>query len=951
MVRDNTPSSGGGADSSGDISALYMYASKLDEEIEANKPQQQKVRKSTARSSKPSVATSASFPDISSLRSDDTLYGSPRDLPQTSFQPQEAPPEETTVEPEGRPSGSTHTLQPVEEPVEESEEDGEESECTDDESIVDEDRSIIPEVALVVPTTDDPTLPAITFRSFILGTFFTILAAATGQFYFFRSASIVLSPFFIILSSYPMGVFLARVLPKVKILGIPLNPGPFNAKEHTVITVCASTSLYFAYAIAILSTQILYYNTDIGPIPSILLLWTTQCLGYGMAGFLRKWLVYPAAMWWPANMPYVTLFTTLHSVGNKELNRKRYRFFKRAFFAIFVYTLIPGWIAPTLTSVAVLCLAFGGTSGKLDPFIAQLGSGYFGGGILSFTLDWNYIATLGPLFTPLWSQLNVIGAMIVYTWMIAPLMYVSGMWDAKKYPIFSTKGFMTNGTRYNVSLILNTTDLVFSQELYDKYSPFRMSPYWAMAYGINFAALTATLVHVGLYHGTEIVRSVKQGWLRSKARSAIRGGSMSGTNSGSLGTGPEGSSSESVNRVTTSNKDDATPEISPSTRDNTLPSDIEKRGRWRMRKSNIFAKVIVDGVGTTANEFDYEDDVHMRLMRNYAEVPTWWYLALFLSMLALSIFTVHMWNTQLQLEWWGILLAIGIAILFVLPIGLIQAVSNWQIGLNVVTEYVIGLIKPGYPIGNTVFKTYGYMAMSQCMAFISDLKLGMYMKVSWKALFVAQFYGTLLGSLVNYGVMKLLIHTVDDITQYAREGFADDDQWTARLTQIFFTASVIWGAIGPMRIFGPESPYQGTNLFFLIGALLPVPFWALHKRFPKAGFGYVNWPIILSSAAFAGQNGANTILTPLIVSIVSQWWIRNKHPKWYEKYNFILSAGLDAGAMFMSMLIYLVVTLPNMGSYTFWALNPNTTEWATAEYCLKKNVATALLNPGPKTEF
>ncbi|KAI8801477.1 OPT oligopeptide transporter protein-domain-containing protein [Cladochytrium replicatum] len=958
MVRDASPSAGSGPEPPNDISALYNYASRLEEEIQSFKPMQQQVRKSTTRSSKPSVSTSPSFPDISSFRSDETLNGSPAELPQTT-QPPSVPSKEKT-EPESRPSGSTHTLQiaddPAEEVNEEDEEEYESSEYTDDESVADEDRSVIPEVALVVPTTDDPTLPAITFRSFLLGSFFTLLAAGTGQFYFFRSANIILSPFFIILSAYPMGRFLARVLPKVKILGIPLNPGPFNVKEHTVITVCASTSLYFAYAIEILSTQLLYYNTDIGPLGSILLLWTTQCLGYGMAGFLRKWLVYPAAMWWPANLPYVTLYTTLHSLGNKELNRKRFRFFTKAFVIMFVYTLIPGWLAPSLTSVAVLCLAWGGPSGTLDPFIAQLGSGYYGGGVLNFTLDWNYIATLGPLYTPLWSQLNIIGSMLVYTWVITPLMYKSGIWDAKTFPIFSTKGFTTNGTAYNVSMILNSTDLVFNQTLYDNYSPFRMSPYWVMAYGVNFAALTATLVHVALYHGPEIVRSVKHSWLKSKARSVIRRGSTSGS-SGSRGTDIEGGTGSRPETPTVDKSEQPIPETSrsstssanraatdPSGQPSAAPAPDSKPRRWRMKKPAMFSKVVADGVGNTTDEFDYETDVHMRLMSKYAEVPTWWYMVLFLSMIGLSILTVHVWNKQLQLEYWGILLAIGIAMLFVLPVGLIQAVSSWQVGLNVVTEYVIGLIKPGIPIGNVVFKTYGYLASYQCLALISDLKLGLYMKIPWRALFAAQFYGTLLGSLVNYAVMKILILSVDDITQYAREGIADDEQWSARLTQIFFTASVIWGAIGPMRIFARGSPYEVTNWFFLIGAILPIPFWLLHKKYPKAGFAYVNWPIILNSAPFAGQNGANTILSPLIVSIVSQWWVRSRHPKWYEKYNFILSAALDAGAMFMSVLIFVVLTSNNV-QYKFWALNPDPDKWITSEYCLNKEVGRVVFSP------
>ena len=59
-------------------------------------------------------------------------------------------------------------------------------------------------------------------------------------------------------------------------------------------------------------------------------------------------------------------------------------------------------------------------------------------------------------------------------------------------------------------------------------------------------------------------------------------------------------------------------------------------------------------------------------------------------------------------------------------------------GLNVITEYAMGLIKPGYPIANVCFKTYGYMSMQQAVAFLSDFKLGHYMKIPPKSMFLVQ---------------------------------------------------------------------------------------------------------------------------------------------------------------------------------------------------------------------
>lgn len=61
-----------------------------------------------------------------------------------------------------------------------------------------------------------------------------------------------------------------------------------------------------------------------------------------------------------------------------------------------------------------------------------------------------------------------------------------------------------------------------------------------------------------------------------------------------------------------------------------------------------------------------------------------------------------------------------------------------QIGLNIITEMVIGYIYPGRPLANVTFKTYGYISMAQALGFLSDFKLGHYMKIPPKSMFVVQ---------------------------------------------------------------------------------------------------------------------------------------------------------------------------------------------------------------------
>jgi hypothetical protein len=48
---------------------------------------------------------------------------------------------------------------------------------------------------------------------------------------------------------------------------------------------------------------------------------------------------------------------------------------------------------------------------------------------------------------------------------------------------------------------------------------------------------------------------------------------------------------------------------------------------------------------------------------------------------------------------------------------------------------------PGRPIAMMLFKTYGYITMRQALAFAQDLKLGWYLKVPPKTMFMCQLVG------------------------------------------------------------------------------------------------------------------------------------------------------------------------------------------------------------------
>jgi OPT family oligopeptide transporter len=314
-----------------------------------------------------------------------------------------------------------------------------------------------------------------------------------------------------------------------------------------------------------------------------------------------------------------------------------------------------------------------------------------------------------------------------------------------------------------------------------------------------------------------------------------------------------------------------------------------------------------------------EVDVHTRLMRRYTDIPNWWFLILMVLGIAVSIATVEGYKSQLQLPWWGILLACALASFFTLPVGVIAATTNQVPGLNIITEYMMGYILPGQPIANVCFKTYGYISMTQAVSFLQDFKLGHYMKIPPRSMFIVQIVGTIVAAVVNMGVAWWLLTTIPNICNI--NVLPSSSPWTCPSDRVFFDASVIWGLVGPKRIFGSLGEYSAINWFFLGGFLAPVPMYLLHRCYPKVKlFTLVNMPILLGATGMMPPATAVNYTSWFLMAFIFNYVIFKYHKNWWTRYNYVLSGALDAGLAFMGVLIYLSLGLENI-SITWWGTN------------------------------
>ncbi|KAJ0041412.1 hypothetical protein Pint_28459 [Pistacia integerrima] len=683
----------------------------------------------------------------------------------------------------------------------------------------DGENSPIEQVALTVPTTDDPSLPTFTFRTLILGTLSCVLP--------FVSEPVLLA------TSWPK-LSPGESSSRDKKWEFTLNPGPFNVKEHVLITIFANAGAGNVYAIHIVSVVKIFYKKQLTFIVSLLVVLTTQVLGFGWAGMFRRYLVEPAAMWWPQNLVQVSLFRALHEKEERMKGRlTRNQFFLVAFVCSFAYYVFPGYLFPMLTSLSWICWVF-----PTSVFAQQLGSGLHGLGIGAIGLDWSSIsAYLGsPLASPWFATANIAAGFALTTYVIAPIAYWLNIFKANTFPIFSDDLFTSTGQSYNISAIVDQ-NFHIDIEAYDREGPLYMSTFFAMIYGVNFACLTATVVHVFLFHGRDI---------------------------------------------------------------------------WQLSKSAFQYKTM---------------DVHTKLMRRYKQVPEWWFMCILFINIATTLFTCQYYKNQLQLPWWGIFLACSLALFFTLPVGVITATTN-QVklrtilqtpALNVLTEYIIGYIYPGFPVANICFKVYGYISMKQGIIFLQDFKLGHYMKIPPRAMFMAQVIGTIISALVHLGTAWWLMNTIPDICDRAL--LPTGSPWTCPGDHVFYDASIIWGLIGPRKIFGDLGHYSTINWFFLAGVIAPILVWLAHKAFPnKPWIRLINMPVLLGAVVNMPPATAVNFTSWILIGFASGFIAYRYHRDWWSRHNYVLSGALDAGLAFMGVLLYLCLGMGHV-SLNWWKSN------------------------------
>lgn len=499
----------------------------------------------------------------------------------------------------------------------ESEEEDEHHEPVDEEDPPDNSR--YPEVRASVSAIDNTSLSINTPRMWVLSLLFAILGSSTNLFFSLRYPSVSITPVIALLLVHPLGLLWDQVLKRSDDLedefiegvrsGTPsintdtnyeplrkdsngrlgrlrlwLSQGRWNEKEHSCVYISSNVSFGFAFATDVIVEQTHFYNQKVSITYQLLLILSTQILGYTFAGLTRRFLVRPGGMIWPGTLMSAAMFTTLHKEENKIANGwriTRWRFFFIVWFCAFVFYFLPGLLFPALSYFSVITWF-----SPKNVVVANLFGVASGLGLFPVTFDWAQIAYIGsPLLTPFWAAMNVVGGLVIVMWIVAPIAYYKNLFFSSYMPILSSAVFDNTGGIYDVSKIL-TKDFLFDREAYESYSRVYLPITYVLSYGLQFAALASLLSHTFCWHGKDIWKQ----WKRS------------------------------LKEV----------EAEAKTTYEPLPQSAIPRDRRRLSRSDSHLEGIIS-----------QEDVHNRLMRKYKDAPLSWYLITFVSMTAVGIFVVE----------------------------------------------------------------------------------------------------------------------------------------------------------------------------------------------------------------------------------------------------------------------------------------------------------------------
>ncbi|KAJ4376159.1 OPT super [Neocucurbitaria cava] len=742
----------------------------------------------------------------------------------------------------------------------------------DNTAIVEEEAHDDPEIAQLplivrqlVSLEDDPTLPTITFRYYVLAIIFVVPGAFLSQMSYFRTTYAPYSVFFVQIASHYAGHFLADHLPAWQVrlpfgYGFNLNPAPWSIKEHVLVTLTAASGATYNLAYAPICMAELFYGTKINPGVAVFFMFAIVWVGYGVAAIARTMLLWEPEYIWPQALMQTTLFETFRKQDrHSRLAKRQMVIFFLCLVGMTLWQFLPEFVFPLTSSLAFLCWV-----APKNPVANFIGSGLGGMGFMNLSLDWSNINWNGSsiLITPFWTQTVLFLAFVFNCWVLLPAAKW-GKLGSYKHGLMSNSLLTANGTKYPTLEIINK-DFSLNETAYEEHGPVYMGLQNIWATFFNYAKLPSAFVWMATFGYSSLAGTLKKNRQARRARK-------------------EAAKQQSTNESTT-------PNIHHQYTDrlNILMRPYKEVPAWWFLTLFTIGVVIIFAVVGSGHLF----------------IPVW---TVFVGLAT------------------GILVVIPCGYLYAIS-NYQVAIGDFNelmYGYMVQTKAGAGHHHPGGP---SVYGSIAGDAWYRAQYMLQDQRIGHYMHIPPRTVFFSQIFGTILGIPINYGVIRWILNTKFD---YISGNKKDPlNQWTGQRLVSTNALGVQYAIIGPKRLFS-QAIFRPLPYAFLVGALLPLVPYALYRTFPKSKLKFHLWntTIFFSGISVFYGNISTGYFSAFVGGFIAMYWIFRHHFKIWKRYNYIVAAAFDAAFNLNMLLIFLFfgsgkqISMPN-----WWGNNADTVE-------------------------
>ncbi|KXS96592.1 hypothetical protein AC578_11134 [Pseudocercospora eumusae] len=320
---------------------------------------------------------------------------------------------------------------------------------------------------------------------------------------------------------------------------------------------------------------------------------------------------------------------------------------------------------------------------------------------------------------------------------------------------------------------------------------------------------------------------------------------------------------------------------------------------------------------------EYNDPHHAHMAKHYKETPWWWFVLTLLVSFVLGLVVVIKEKTTLPVWAYVVALIVGS---FIAPFSnILYSRYGNGIATNNMSKMIAGLLIPERPVGNMYFAAWSHNVVACTVQLSSDLKMGDYLKIPPRVMFLTQCWGTIFGGFINYVVMISIVNSNADLLRDSN----GNSSWSGARVQAYNTNATGWALARYLYKVGAD--YYMVPVGLAIGSGLVIVHRIFAHFVPKVGrlSSYdLNLPQLIQFIGFIPYNQSQTcvIFSQILAGLYVQYYLRNYRPRIFKDYSYIITGAFDGAVLSCLFILSFAVFGAGGKSHPFpqwWGNNVN----------------------------